>query len=219
MIFKKYIIDVGANNGIDGLAMAIYNKNYFIHAFEPNKSLFKQVKKLKIKIEKRKGIKIINYKIHNFAVSDKNKISTLNISVNNTVSSLDKLSTNLDKYWPGYKNKIFKVEKKVKIKTITLFDFMKKKKIKHINYLHIDTQGHDLKVINGLKNKINSVYAGKLEASLNKKFSAYKNNHTVNDIKKKFKKTDLIISKIKKINMNSNFGILNKRQKLTNLAF
>ncbi len=209
MIFKKYIIDVGANNGIDGLAMAMCNKSYFIHAFEPNKVLCKQIKKLKIKLEKRRGIKILNYKIHNFAISDKNKISILNISVNNTVSSLNKLSNNLDKYWPGYKDAVFKIEKKVKVRTITLFDFMKKKKIKHINYLHIDTQGHDLKVINGLKNKINSVYAGKLEASLNKKLSAYKNNHTVDDIKKKFNKTDLIISKIKKINMNSNIGIFN----------
>ena len=52
MIFKKYIIDVGANNGIDGLAMAMYNKNYFIHAFEPNKSLCRQIKKLKLKLEK-----------------------------------------------------------------------------------------------------------------------------------------------------------------------
>ena len=209
MIFKKHIIDVGANNGTDGLAMAMYNKDYFIHAFEPNKLLCKQIKKLKIKLEKRQGKKIVNYKIYNLAISDKNKISTLNISVNNTVSSLNKLSKNLDKYWPGYKDTIFKIEKKIKVKTITLFDFMKQKRIKHINYLHIDAQGHDLKVIEGLKNKINSVYAGKLEVSLNKKVSAYQNNHTLDNVKKKIKKTDLIISKIKKINMNSNIGIFN----------
>ena len=209
MSYNKYIFDVGANNGIDGLAMAINNHDCYVHAFEPNLKLCNKIKKLKIKLEKRKGIKIKNYKIHNLAVSNKKGVSTLNISINDTVSSLNKLSKNLDRYWSGYKETVFKIKQKVKVKTITLFDFMKEKKISHINYLHIDTQGHDLKVLEGLKNKINYVYLGKLEASISKKVSAYLNNHTIKEVKEKLKKTNLKIYKISKIDHLSKAGILN----------
>lgn len=208
MKYKKFIFDIGANNGVDGLAMAIKNKTFFVHAFEPNMELYLKINKLKKKLEKRKGIKIKNYKIHNLALSDKKKNTIFNISVNDTVSSLNKISKNLDKYWPGYREAVFKIKKKIKIKTITLFDFMKERKIEHINYLHIDTQGHDLKILNGLKNKINKVFSGKLEASLNKKKAAYEENHTIADIKKKFKKTHLKISKIENVHHFSSKGKL-----------
>ena len=33
MKYKKFIFDVGANNRLDRLAMALKNKSFFIHAF------------------------------------------------------------------------------------------------------------------------------------------------------------------------------------------
>ena len=77
-----------------------------------------------------KGILINNYQIHNYAVSNKNKIALFNISNNDRVSSLNTLSKDIKKSWPGYYN-LFKVVKKIKVKVITLYDFMKKHKIKH----------------------------------------------------------------------------------------
>ena len=65
MKYSKFIFDVGANDGVDGLALAINNKDYFVHAFEANPQLCKNIKVLKSKLEKRKGIRISNYKIHN----------------------------------------------------------------------------------------------------------------------------------------------------------
>ena len=38
---KNYIFDVGANDGADGLALALANKNIFVHAFEANPELKK----------------------------------------------------------------------------------------------------------------------------------------------------------------------------------
>ncbi|MFL2889959.1 MAG: FkbM family methyltransferase [Pelagibacteraceae bacterium] len=205
--YKKYIFDVGANDGADGLALALNNKDFFIHAFEANPQLIMTIKKLKKKLEKRKGISIHNYQIHNYAVSNKNKIALFNISNNNRVSSLNNLSKNIKKSWPGYYD-IFKVVKKIKVKVITLYDFMNKHKIKHINFLHIDTQGHDLNVLKGLKKNINNVSEGEMESSIIKQRSAYQKNHTVKDVKRFFRKTNLKIKKIVKIEHQSKKGIL-----------
>lgn len=45
--FKNHIFDIGAYNGIDGLALAINNKKSMIHAFEANPFLIKTIYKLK----------------------------------------------------------------------------------------------------------------------------------------------------------------------------
>ena len=208
---KKYfnfIFDVGANDGSDGLALAYKNKEYFIHAFEANPYLIKKIKSLKKKLETRIGKSINNYKIHNLAVGSKKRIATFNISSNHRVSSLNKLSKNLDKSWPGYKEKIFKVVKKIKVRVITLDDFMKKNKIKIIDYLHVDTQGSDMMVLKGLKSNINSVLEGKVEAATSKKKAAYINNHTIDDVKKFFSKTNIKITSITKIEHISDKRIL-----------
>ena len=97
MKYKEHIFDVGAFNGLDGLILAIKNKNMKVHAFEANPELIKIIKRNKKKIEKFKNIKIKNYKINNFAVSDKNKFFKFNIAKNPTVSSLYKFSKNIDK--------------------------------------------------------------------------------------------------------------------------
>ena len=118
MHFSKFIFDVGSNDGADGLAIAINNPEYFIHAFEANPNLCKSIKNLKTKLEKRKGIKIKNFKIHNCAVSNKNGILNFYISKNHRVSSLNLLSKNINKSWPGYKDSVFKVKKKLKLKQL-----------------------------------------------------------------------------------------------------
>ena len=46
---KNHIFDIGAYNGIDGLALAINNKKSMIHAFEANPFLIKTIYKLKKK--------------------------------------------------------------------------------------------------------------------------------------------------------------------------
>ena len=211
----KYIFDVGANDGTDGLGIAILNKNYFIHAFEPNPYLINKIIKLKKKLEKRKGIKINNYKIHKLAISDKSKIGYFYISKNDKVSSLNKISKNLNKSWPGYKDSIFKTIKKIKVKIINLKDFVKKNNIKTIRYIHIDTQGNDLKVLKGLKEKINIVQEGKMEAAVSKKKAAYLNNHTIQDVKKFFSRFNFLISKIK----NKNFKMIEEIKTNYNIRY
>lgn len=205
MKYKNHIFDIGAYNGLDGIALALKNKDTMIHAFEANPALIKQIKENKKKIEKFLKVNIKNYKILNFAVSNKKKLYQFNIAKNPTVSSLNKFSKNMEKTWPGYKDAHCTIIKKVKVQGITLNEYCKKNKIFKINYLHVDTQGNDLKVLQGLKKRISIVERGVLEAAVNQKNALYKNNHTIKDVKKFFNKTKFEIDKILSVNAeNSN---------------
>ncbi len=196
------IFDVGAFNGLDGLALALQNPKYTVHAFEANPFLIKEVKRNKKKLETYFKKKINNYIINEYAVTNENRNYTFNIAKNPTVSSLNKFSNNIDQSWPGYKEAHCTVIKKIKVRGITLEKYCKKNKIKKINYLHIDTQGSDLKVLKGLKELIHIVDQGVLEAAINKKSSLYQKNHTIYDVKKFLKKKKFKITKIENIDRN-----------------
>ncbi len=199
MSYKKHIFDVGAFNGVNGLALAAKNPDTLVNAFEANKNLIKTIIQLKKKIEFRLGRKLKNYKIHNLAISNKNKISYFYIAKNPTVSSLHKFTKNIEKTWPGYKDSHCQTVNKVKVKTITLKKFCNENKIKVINYLHIDTQGNDLNVLKGLGSLIKIVKQGVMESSISKKNSLYQNNHILSEVKKFLRKNNFSIIKIKPI--------------------
>ena len=202
MKYKNNIFDVGAFNGLDGLILAIKNPESMVHAFEANPNLIKEIKRNKKKIELFKKIKIKNYKINNYAVSNKNSFLKFNIAKNPTVSSLNEFSNNIDITWPGYREAHCTVVKKIRVKSITLEKYCNDNKINIINYLHVDTQGSDLKVLKGLKKKIKIVQKGVLEAALNKKNSLYKKNHTIKEAKFFLTKNKFKISKIEDIDEN-----------------
>lgn len=202
MVDKNNIFDVGAFNGLDGLILALTNPKIKVHAFEANPDLINIIKINKKKIENYKKVKIKNYKLNNFAVSNKNGFLTFNIAKNPTVSSLNKFSKNIDRTWPGYRKAHCTVIKKIKVKSITLEKYCINNKIKKINYLHIDTQGSDLKVLNGLRKNISIVHKGVLEAAISKDKSLYKSNHTITDVKKFLFKNNFGISKINNVDQN-----------------
>ena len=199
---KDNIFDVGAFDGLDGLILAIKNPNMFVHAFEANPDLIKVIIANKNKIEKYKKIKINNYKVNNYAVSDKNDNLIFNIAKNPTVSSLNEFSKNIDKTWPGYREAHCTVIKKIEVKAITLEKYCNDQEIRKINYLHIDTQGSDLDVLKGLKNKLNIVDQGVLEATTNENTSLYESNHTINDVKNFLQLNNFEISKIENVDKN-----------------
>ena len=179
MINNNVIFDIGANSGINGIALALFNPKIKVFAFEGNTKLLNIIKENKKKIEKIFGKKILNYKIINKAVSNYNGFSTFYISHDSALSSLNKFSN---------KNKFGdKFIKKNKVQVITLALFCKKNKIQNICYLHSDTQGSDLKVLIGLKKFRNHVYKGVLETLVNSKIRRYAGESYLSQIKKKFK--------------------------------
>lgn len=194
----KVIFDVGAYDGADGIMLALKNKNYLVYAFEANPYQCTIIKSNKRILEKRIRRKIYNYKLFNLAVSNFNGTKIFNISKNPTVSSLKKFRKNVFKNWPGYQEHFF-VEKKIKVKVITLNKFCIENNIEKISYLHCDSQGNDLNVLKGLGSYLQKTARGVIESSINKNRSIYKNNHTFKQVKSFFFKNGFRILKCEEI--------------------
>tara|TARA_B110000240_G_scaffold188951_1_gene228368 strand:+ start:578 stop:1108 length:531 start_codon:yes stop_codon:yes gene_type:complete len=119
--------------------------------FEPQIKIFNFLKK---KYTKNKKIKIFNY-----AASNKTNFQNLQLNHHDLTTTLSKFNEN--NFYLRVKALLFGVEKmayqKIKIKTIQLADVMKKNKIYKVDLLKIDTEGHELEVLEGLKKKIKEI--------------------------------------------------------------
>lgn len=144
-------IDVGSHNGT---YTDLIIKNFKVNKvlmFEPQKFIFKKIKK------KYKYTKFI--KIFNCAISSKNKLQKIYINNHDLTSSL----TKLDETNPYLKRKakLFAlnnnkslIKEAYNVKSVKLSDVIKKNNIKKINLLKIDTEGHELEVLQGLNKSI-----------------------------------------------------------------
>ena len=121
--------------------------------FEPQTNIFNFLKK------KYKNNKII--KKYNLAISNKKGFKEFNINKHDLTSSFAKYN-NQNRYLK-LKAKLFESTpnkmnyKKIKVKTIKLSEIFKKKKIKKLDLLKIDTEGHELEVLQGLTAEIKKV--------------------------------------------------------------
>ena len=150
----NYFIDVGACNGkyTDLIINNLQVKNVLM--FEPNKFFYYILKK---------KYKSNNYiKIFNNAVSNNNKLKKFYINKHNLTSSLEKLNEENTYlkikamlFDPGLNSTL--IEKVFFLKTVRLIDVIKRKKIKKIDLIKIDTEGHEKKVLLGINNFIKKI--------------------------------------------------------------
>lgn len=153
------IIDVGANVGdtIDEFQKIFKCKK--IYGFEPQNDC---VEKLKVRFKNKKNIEIYNYALDN-KIQKKYFYEHLygdvysgfyKININSKdhidLKNRKKKKNNISKY----KNTI---NKKVIVNTTTLDNFIKKKKIKRINLLKLDTQGSEHRILQGVKKNLNKI--------------------------------------------------------------
>ena len=146
-------LDVGSHRGLyTDLILNNFKINKVI-MFEPQVEIFKYIKK---KYKNFKKIKIINKNIL------KNKIKkTIFINKHDLTSSLTKL--NEKNLYLQLKSKLFgsNIKKMIinsyKVETIQLASVIEKEKLKNIDLLKIDTEGHEFEVLFGLKRKIKKV--------------------------------------------------------------
>lgn len=212
-LFKKndklLILDVGACEGEE----SIKYKNIFtqssIFLFEPlpkNQSLI---------LENIKRHELKNAYLIPVALSDYDGYTEFHISSgqpNNTESGLDwdfgnKSSSLLA---PQLNNlpKWLNFDKVIKVQTMTLDIFLEKNGIENIDFIHMDVQGAELKVLEGAKNKIENIKAIWLEVS---NVQLYKNQPLSDDIESFMKINNF---KLIKSEFSGEFGdqfYLNKR--------
>ena len=114
---------------------------------------FKYIKK---KYKKKKNIIVYNQ-----GVSNKNSFQILQLNYHDLTSSLSDLNQN--SLYLTVKARLFGVNisrmiyKKLKIKTVKLSDILTKNKFRKVDLLKVDTEGHELQVLQGLEKKINKV--------------------------------------------------------------
>ncbi len=136
-------IDIGVYRGVYSYEMAKYSK--FVHAFEPNPVIFKD-----IEINLQKIIK--NIKFYNLALSDKEGLVSLRVPIRNKKFNKE----NYEEYFQMgkasiHKNNIMHESESFEIMTKKLdnFDFSNR-----ISFIKIDVEGHEAEVIKGSENTI-----------------------------------------------------------------
>ena len=153
----KYFFDIGAHMGTYSDLILRNFKNCKILMFEPQKNIFK---KIQIKYKNKRNIKIYNY-----AISDKSTFKNIYINRHGLTSSLSTLDLKNNKYLQ-LKARLFgttgpgMILKKTKVKTKTLNKIIKSRKI---DLAKIDTEGHELEVLKGMKKSIKNIQCILLE--------------------------------------------------------
>lgn len=205
---EKYIFfDVGAHNGKSSLHIA-NRENAVVYAFEPVPEFYNYL------LSETKNLN--NYKVYNKAVSDFDGKSIFNICGTGRQSQCSSLldfseKESLDKHWVGYNN--FKFTEKIEVDVITLKSFIEENKIDHIDYLHCDAQGCDLKVLKSLGIYINIVKEGVVETARNEDVKLYKNQEIYDDVVDFLLKNNFEILEVASNNkLETEFNVFFKRK-------
>lgn len=147
---KLVIFDIGCCEGEDSIKYTILFPYSKIYSFEPlpdnYKIACKNIKKMELK----------NIKLYNLALSDRNEEAVFYVSSGNPNNKASEKwnygnkSSSLLK--PNQIKNIYewlKFNKEIIVKTTTLNDIFRQEKIDHIDLIHMDVQGAELKVLAG----------------------------------------------------------------------
>ncbi|CAB4124319.1 fkbM_fam, methyltransferase, FkbM family [uncultured Caudovirales phage] len=150
------IIEVGANKGTD-TENFLKDSNNQVFAFEPTPELHLELK------NKFKNLE--NYYPVPLAVDVDNGWTWFNIAGSGDwgCSSIYNFNPNIHQEWQDRPD--FKVTDRCRVQTTRLDTFMETYNIPGIDYLWIDAQGNDFRVLQSLGDKIHLVKEGKCEAA------------------------------------------------------
>ena len=129
------IINVGVYHGTEWLIKKFPNS--FHHLFEP-------IKEYNVFINE--NYKSLKYQIYNFALSNKN--SSSNINLNESGSTMHKYSNLTSVFGKKFSKKKINVKK---------FDDVFKTEKKKKYFMKIDTEGHELNVLKGARNNLKNI--------------------------------------------------------------
>jgi FkbM family methyltransferase len=154
---KKIIFDVGANDCSNFIQEVKDNSTTHLHAFEPTPRFFEHFRK------SYSHLKNLHYTP--FAVGDTEQFTILNVAgqADWGCSSILEFSDKSQTDWDGRED--FVVTNQEEAKVIRLDGYIQKNKIPKIDFLHVDTQGFDLRVLKGMGNFLSIVKEGMVEAA------------------------------------------------------
>ncbi|MBR9706744.1 FkbM family methyltransferase [Candidatus Pacearchaeota archaeon] len=179
----KHLIDIGANCGEISFYLSKEYPNAKIYAFEPGTRAFNVLRKIKKKFH------LNNLLIYKMALGDKKEIVGMEFpDSNDTLAFITKRKNS--------KNKV-RIEK--------LDDFIAKKKITQIDFIKIDVEGFEMKILNGGANSIKKskpLMLVEVDEGNQKRF-----NHSSKDILDFMKKM-----KYEKIQHDNNYLFIPKRK-------
>ena len=153
---KLVVFDAGCYRGtfIKSILNSIKKKKYKFYLFDINKKVKEYIKPL---------ISLKNIYYNEIALSNKNGIA--NYNYNNFFEAAGSSLSNIvrdDSKWNFSRKLLFKLLflktknfTKYKVSTITLDNFIKKRKIKSIDILKIDIEGSEYELLKGAKNALN----------------------------------------------------------------
>jgi FkbM family methyltransferase len=142
-------VDVGANLGQTTLQAALQNPRLLVFAFEPNWTLARQIMS-----------RAANFVVLPMAVSDCDGFADFFINKSNGSSSLAKMEELGLAHWKDFE---LSVQATIAIQTIRLDTFMKVADLKRIDYLKVDAEGYDLRVVQSAGERLKDIRKIKLE--------------------------------------------------------
>jgi FkbM family methyltransferase len=169
------IFDIGSHKGkVVSLMNNIY-KNALVYCFEPNELLNTNLKKIGE-----------NINVYNYAIGEKNEEKEIfinKIDLTNTLSQINKnsLYLKIKNFISGKSNNTNNLKK---VKVISLDNFCKINEIKKIDFLKIDVEGYEYKVLLGAKDVIKNVNYVMLEVQKNDMYKDYSKENIENFLKK-----------------------------------
>lgn len=162
------IFDVGCYKGsFIEICLKIYKSDFKIYAFEAEKKIYDRINNFKDNK---------NVNLYNCGISDQDNYLDFNVSYQEGTSTFSKLN-NSSKYL-SFKSKIlgqkiFSEKQKIQVKKID--SFCKINKIEKIDFLKIDTEGHELSVLLGAKEMLKNIKVILLEVSEHDMYENYDN--------------------------------------------
>ena len=185
MINTKTVFDVGANDCYTTMCLGEAFPDVTVFGFEPSPQLCQKARDINIG-------NLPNYILTQCAVSDYNGSAVFKMTApeyRGKCSSLLDFNDNAQKHWPGKEDLNYAQE--IEVPVVRLDTFIDQwnwthgaQQIIEIDYFHCDTQGNDLKALQGLGKWLKTIKRGVVEAPKNAEVALYKGQHTLDEMER-----------------------------------
>jgi FkbM family methyltransferase len=184
--------DVGANWGEKSIPDARINSDWVVYAFEPTPHLAVNLLSQTMQIRDR-------YNVVQVALSNYNGLSVFHIQNNpgQGCNSLNAFSENSKEIFPHFASDLVCIEKL--LVTVSRLDTWFKNNsfpYEKIDYFKCDTQGSDLKVLQGMGDSIQLIRRGEAECSRSRKTALYSEDNLMEEMVEYLKSKGFRVPKI-----------------------